>query len=64
MRLPWCFLMRRLCVFYPSAYDRTGVELWIERSRERYRKDGVGLWAMELATTHELIGDCGVIPPG
>ncbi|MGA7291625.1 MAG: GNAT family N-acetyltransferase [Terriglobales bacterium] len=47
--------------FYPSAYDRTGVELWIERSRERYRKDGVGLWAMELATTHELIGDCGVI---
>ena len=46
---------------YPAPYDRAGVEQWIERNRQRYRSDGVGLWAMELKETHELIGDCGVI---
>ncbi len=47
--------------YYPAPCDRTGVEQWIERNRQRYRDDGVGLWAMELQETHELIGDCGVI---
>ena len=47
--------------FYPAPCDRAGVEQWIERNRQRYRDDGVGLWAMELKQTHELIGDCGVI---
>src|SRR5580658_3473406 len=51
--------------YYPAPYDRAGVEQWIERNRQRYRDDGVGLWAMKLkkpqGTTQELIGDCGVI---
>jgi len=47
--------------FYPAPYDRAGVEQWIERNRRRYRDDGVGLWAMELTKTHELIGDCGIV---
>jgi|HubBroStandDraft_1064217.scaffolds.fasta_scaffold00248_21 ribosomal-protein-alanine N-acetyltransferase len=51
--------------YYPAPYDRGGVEQWIERNRQRYRDDGVGLWAMKLkkpqGTTQELIGDCGVI---
>jgi RimJ/RimL family protein N-acetyltransferase len=47
--------------YYPAPYDRTGVEQWIERNRQRYQDDGVGLWAMELTQTHQLIGDCGVI---
>lgn len=46
---------------YPAPYDRAGVELWIERNRQRYQKDGVGLWAMELTKTSELVGDCGII---
>src|ERR1019366_1298684 len=41
--------------------DRSGVEQWIERNRQRYQNDGVGLWAMELRNTQELIGDCGII---
>ncbi len=47
--------------YYPAAYDRAGVEQWIERNRQRYQRDGVGLWAMELKKTQELIGDCGII---
>lgn len=47
--------------YYPAPYDRAGVEGWIARNIQRYRDDGVGLWAMELSATQELIGDCGVI---
>ncbi len=47
--------------YYPAPYDRAGVEQWIERNRQRYQDDGVGLWAMELAKTQEVIGDCGII---
>ena len=47
--------------FYPAPYDRAGVEQWIARNRERYKNDGVGLWAMILKPTGELIGDCGIL---
>lgn len=47
--------------YYPAPYDRSGVEQWIERNRQRYANDGVGLWAIGLKTTGELIGDCGII---
>jgi len=46
--------------YYPAPYNRAGVEQWIERNRQRYQDDGVGLWAMELKKTQELIGDCGI----
>jgi ribosomal-protein-alanine N-acetyltransferase len=47
--------------FYPAPYDRAGVEQWIERNRQRYSNDGVGLWACELNDTQQFIGDCGII---
>jgi ribosomal-protein-alanine N-acetyltransferase len=48
--------------YYPAPIDHAGVEQWIERNRRRYQDDdGVGLWAMELNKTKELIGDCGII---
>lgn len=47
--------------YYPAPLDRVGVEQWIERNRRRYRDDGVGLWAMELTKTGEMMGDCGII---
>ena len=46
--------------FYPAPFDREGVERWIARNRERYVKNGYGLWAMILKSTGELIGDCGL----
>jgi [ribosomal protein S5]-alanine N-acetyltransferase len=45
---------------YPAPVDRTGVNEWIERNRRRYQDDGVGLWAMVLKSTDEMIGDCGI----
>jgi RimJ/RimL family protein N-acetyltransferase len=57
--------------YYPAPYDRVGVEQWIERNRQRYQDDGVGLWAMELLKktqdsevqneVQKIIGDCGII---
>jgi [ribosomal protein S5]-alanine N-acetyltransferase len=52
--------------YYPAPYDRAGIEQWIERNRQRYQDDGVGLWAMELTAPQEtevrkIIGDCGII---
>ncbi|HUB01180.1 MAG TPA: GNAT family N-acetyltransferase [Terriglobales bacterium] len=47
--------------YYPAPYDRAGVEDWIACNRQRYRADGVGLWAMVLKTSTEVIGDCGVL---
>jgi [ribosomal protein S5]-alanine N-acetyltransferase len=46
--------------YYPTPFDRAGVVEWIARSRRRYANDGVGLWAMVLKATGELIGDCGI----
>jgi [ribosomal protein S5]-alanine N-acetyltransferase len=47
--------------YYPAPYDHAGVEQWIARNRQRYQTNGVGLWGMELKTTQELIGDCGIV---
>jgi RimJ/RimL family protein N-acetyltransferase len=47
--------------FYPAPLDRRGVEDWIGRNRERYNRDGYGLWAMLLRDSNQLIGDCGCI---
>lgn len=47
--------------YYPAAFDRRSVEEWIQRNRERYQRDGYGLWAMLLKDSHEPIGDCGCV---
>jgi ribosomal-protein-alanine N-acetyltransferase len=47
--------------YYPAPCDRASVEQWIERNRHRYAQDGVGLWAMVLKASEEMIGDCGII---
>ena len=47
--------------YYPAPFDRQGVEAWIARNLERYRRDGHGLWAMLLKDSGQLIGDCGCI---
>ena len=46
--------------YYPAPCSRIQVDEWIERNRQRYRNDGVGLWAMVLKSTGENIGDCGI----
>jgi [ribosomal protein S5]-alanine N-acetyltransferase len=46
--------------FYPSPFDRAGVEEWIARNIRRYRASGYGLWVLDLKSTGEMIGDCGI----
>ncbi|WP_323741055.1 GNAT family N-acetyltransferase [Microbacterium abyssi] len=45
--------------FYPAPKTRGESLDWIERMRERYARDGHGLWVIE---THdgEFVGDCGI----
>ena len=45
---------------YPYAFDEARVKDWIMRNMERYRAHGFGLWAVCLADTGEMIGDCGL----
>jgi RimJ/RimL family protein N-acetyltransferase len=47
--------------YYPAPIDQNGIQQWIERNLRRYAEDGVGLWAMMLKETGDIIGDCGVI---
>ncbi len=46
--------------YYPSPYDKNGVERWINWSIENYKTFGFGLWAVVLKETNEMIGDCGL----
>ena len=45
---------------YPYSFDENRVREWIRRNRDRYLRDGFGLWALCLKDTGELIGDCGL----
>ena len=46
--------------FFPMQFDRLAVEQWISRNCRRYQINGHGLWAMDLKSTGEMIGDCGI----
>lgn len=45
---------------YPRPYTAEETEAWINRSIDRYRELGFGLWAVELKDSHTFIGDCGI----
>ncbi|MHC5675577.1 GNAT family N-acetyltransferase [Nostoc sp.] len=47
--------------YYPKPFDREMVEKWIDRHRCNYAQHGLGLWAMVLKATGEVIGDCGLV---
>ena len=47
--------------YYPAPLTRAQVDEWIARNRRRCKTDGVGLWAMVLKSSGEMIGDCGIV---
>lgn len=51
---------RDIMCHYPYPFDAARVRGWINRNRERYEKDGFGLWAVCLKESGEMIGDCGL----
>src|SRR5262249_42018002 len=46
--------------FYPRSFDEAAAQEWIARNQRRYAMQGHGLWAMDLKSTGEMIGDCGI----
>lgn len=50
----------RVMYAYEGAFDDAEVQAWLNRQIERYRTDGIGLWALILKQTGEMIGQCGL----
>ena len=45
---------------YEHAFTNREVQAWLDRQRDRYAKDGFGLWAMVEKATGEMMGQCGL----
>lgn len=45
---------------YQHAFSPEEAQEWLDRQRERYAKDGIGLWAAVRKETGEMIGQCGL----
>lgn len=45
---------------YEGAFSGEEVQAWLDNQLRRYREEGVGLWAVILKETGELIGQCGL----
>ncbi|MEG2429539.1 MAG: GNAT family N-acetyltransferase, partial [Oscillospiraceae bacterium] len=45
---------------YEHAFSDEETQTWLERQLSRYEKDKIGLWAVILKTTGEMIGQCGI----
>ena len=54
-------LQDRVAMFaYEHAFSDEETQTWLDRMRERYAKDGFGLWAVVCKETGEMIGQCGL----
>lgn len=47
--------------FYPKVYSRDEARAWLDRQRERYARDGHGLWLVEDRATGEPVGQVGLM---
>lgn len=47
-------------IAYEGPFDEVEVREWLERMLARYRDDGFALWAVEIASTGEFVGQCGL----
>jgi RimJ/RimL family protein N-acetyltransferase len=45
--------------WYPAPFDRDETQAWMERTFERYRDDGFGLWIVEDRATGAVVGTAG-----
>lgn len=57
-----CLMLRDAEVMYAyaHAFDEDEAWQWLERQLARYAQYGFGLWAVELKSTGEMIGQCGL----
>ena len=47
--------------FYPHPYSLEETRQWVDRNIARFEDDGLGLWAVVLKETGEVVGDCGAV---
>lgn len=45
---------------YEHAFSASEIRAWLDNQYRRYREDGFGLWAVVLASTGKMIGQCGL----
>ena len=45
---------------YEHAFSEEEVRAWLDRQLDRYAQHGVGLWAVVLKDTGDMIGQCGL----
>ncbi|MHC1695914.1 MAG: GNAT family N-acetyltransferase [Eubacteriales bacterium] len=45
---------------YEGAFSDAEVQSWLNKQLERYREHGIGLWAVILKESAEMIGQCGL----
>ena len=45
---------------YEGPFSDAEAQEWLDRQRARYRDDGIGLWAVALKETGEMVGQCGL----
>ena len=45
---------------YNGAFSKREARAWFNKQRVRYRRTGLGLWAVVLRETGEMIGQCGL----
>ena len=45
---------------YEHAFSNEEVTAWLNKNYNRYENDGVGLWAVILKETGEMVGQCGL----
>jgi RimJ/RimL family protein N-acetyltransferase len=50
--------------FYPRLYTRDEAVTWIDRQRERYARDGHGLWIAEDRPSGAPVGQVGLVMQG
>jgi [ribosomal protein S5]-alanine N-acetyltransferase len=48
--------------FYPHPLSLEETAAWVSRNMARFERDGLGLWAITLRETGEVVGDCGAVP--
>jgi [ribosomal protein S5]-alanine N-acetyltransferase len=48
-------------VWWQAPFSREETRQWLERALARYRDDGMAEYAVVLASSGEVIGDCGPV---
>jgi RimJ/RimL family protein N-acetyltransferase len=45
---------------YEGAFTKEETQAWLNKNLDRYKNDGMGLWAVVLKKTGKMIGQCGL----